>query len=72
MTKTIIIGGALAGFAIAIALSWILASAFISFVFWDWMSASSSGIGRVVWAWLFIAGTIGGNGMTGLYRKFKP
>ena len=59
MTKTIIIGGALAGFAIAIALSWIIASAFISFVFWDWLSASSSIIGRVVWAWLFITWVFG-------------
>lgn len=67
MTKTIIIGGAFAAFAIAIALSWILASAFISFVFWDWISASSSIIGRVVWAWLFIAGVFGSGGM--LARK---
>ena len=67
MTKTIIIGGAFAAFTIAIALSWILASAFISFVFWDWISASSSIIGRVVWAWLFIAGVFGSGGM--LARK---
>ena len=71
MTKTIIIGGIATELAIALSLSWVFASAFMSFAFWDWSAAHSSIPGRIVWIWFFLVGTIGGNGMTAIYRKVK-
>ena len=71
MTKTIIIGGIVAAMTIALAISWIFASAFMSFALWDWSAAHSSIPGRIVWTWFFLIGTIGGNGMTSIYRKAK-
>lgn len=72
MTRTIIIGGIATALAIAISLSWLFASAFMSFAFWDWSAAHSSAPGRIVWIWFFLVGTIGGNGMVDKCRKFKP
>ena len=67
MTKTIIIGGIATALAIALSLSWVFASAFMSFAFWDWSAAHSSIPGRIVWIWFFLAGVFGSGGL--LARK---